>query len=84
MPIRWSEVIEGPLPRPTPQPRSTPPEAPTAPESRHPHDGSVNTLDVLAFLNAGSSGDPSADINGDGNVNTLDVLAFLNLWSVGC
>jgi hypothetical protein len=48
------------------------------------HDGSVNTLDVLAFLNAWSTGDPAADINGDGNVNTLDVLAFLNLWSVGC
>ncbi len=47
-------------------------------------DGSVNTLDVLAFLNAWSAGDSSADINGDGAVNTLDVLAFLNLWSAGC
>ncbi len=47
-------------------------------------DGSVNTLDVLAFLNAWSAGDPSADINGDGAVNTLDVLAFLNLWGAGC
>lgn len=47
-------------------------------------DGSVNTLDVLAFLNAWSAGDSSADINGDGSVNTLDVLAFLNLWSAGC
>jgi len=48
------------------------------------NDGSVNTLDVLAFLNAWSAGDSSADINGDGSVNTLDVLAFLNLWSAGC
>ncbi len=48
------------------------------------HDGSVNTLDVLAFLNAWSAGDPSADFNGDGTVNTLDVLAFLNAWSAGC
>ena len=48
------------------------------------NDGSVNTLDVLAFLNAWSAGDSSADINGDGAVNTLDVLAFLNLWSAGC
>ena len=47
-------------------------------------DGSVNTQDVLAFLNAWSAGDSSADINGDGTVNTQDVLAFLNLWSAGC
>jgi len=47
-------------------------------------DGSVNTIDVLAFLNAWSTGDSSADINGDGVVDTLDVLAFLNLWSAGC
>jgi hypothetical protein len=47
-------------------------------------DGSVNTLDMLAFLNAWNDGDSSADINGDGSVNTLDVLEFLNLWSAGC
>jgi len=44
----------------------------------------VNTLDVLAFLNAYSSGDPSADFNGDTVINTLDVLAFLNAYSSGC
>ncbi|MBK7404191.1 MAG: S8 family serine peptidase [Phycisphaerales bacterium] len=47
-------------------------------------DGAVNTQDVIAFLNAWTSGDPSADLNGDGNVNTQDVLAFLNLWATGC
>ena len=47
-------------------------------------DGAVNTQDVLAFLNAWSSGDPRGDFNGDGNVNTQDVLAFLNAWSAGC
>ncbi|QKK10047.1 MAG: hypothetical protein HND58_19085 [Planctomycetota bacterium] len=47
-------------------------------------DGSVNTLDVLAFLNAWGAGDPSADFNGDGSVNTLDVLSFLNAWTAGC
>ncbi|MBK7403352.1 MAG: S8 family serine peptidase [Phycisphaerales bacterium] len=47
-------------------------------------DGSVNTQDVLAFLNAWAAGQSSADINGDGNVNTQDVLAFLNLWNAGC
>ena len=47
-------------------------------------DGEVNTLDVLAFLNAWTAGESSADINDDGSVNTLDVLAFLNLWVAGC
>jgi probable HAF family extracellular repeat protein len=47
-------------------------------------DGSIDTLDVLAFLNAWAAGDGSADINGDGTVNTQDVLAFLNLWNAGC
>ncbi len=48
------------------------------------NDGSVNTQDVLAFLNAWNAGDSSADINGDGEINTQDVLAFLNLWNAGC
>ncbi|HZW09746.1 MAG TPA: GC-type dockerin domain-anchored protein [Phycisphaerales bacterium] len=47
-------------------------------------DGTVNTQDVLAFLNAWNAGDGSADINGDGTINTQDVLAFLNLWNAGC
>lgn len=47
-------------------------------------DGTVNTLDFLAFLNAFSAGDPSADFNGDGTVNTLDFLAFLNAFNDGC
>ncbi|MCW5775061.1 MAG: hypothetical protein KIS87_01270 [Phycisphaeraceae bacterium] len=47
-------------------------------------DGEVNTLDVLAFLNAFASGDSKADFNGDGAVNTLDFLAFLNAWTAGC
>lgn len=44
----------------------------------------VNSLDVLAFLNAYSAGDPKADVNGDTIVNSLDVLAFLNLYNEGC
>jgi len=47
-------------------------------------DGDVNTLDVLAFLNAWTASDADADFNGDGEVNTLDVLAFLNAWNIGC
>jgi hypothetical protein len=62
--------------------RVTPAPAPCAADFNG--DGSVNTLDVLAFLNAWSAGDPSGDFNGDGTINTLDVLAFLNAWSAGC
>lgn len=47
-------------------------------------DGTVNTLDVISFLNAWAAGDSSADINDDGTVNTLDVIAFLNAWAAGC
>ncbi|HZW08745.1 MAG TPA: FG-GAP-like repeat-containing protein [Phycisphaerales bacterium] len=47
-------------------------------------DGSANTLDVLAFLNAWSGRDPRADFNGDGVINTQDVLSFLNAWTAGC
>ena len=47
-------------------------------------DGTVNTQDVLAFLNDWSAGNAAADINGDGTVNTQDVIAFLNLWTAGC
>ncbi|MCW5775446.1 MAG: S8 family serine peptidase [Phycisphaeraceae bacterium] len=44
----------------------------------------VNSLDVLAFLNAYTAGHSSADFNGDTVINTLDVLAFLNAYTAGC
>jgi hypothetical protein len=47
-------------------------------------DGTLNTQDVLAFLNDWAAGDSQADWNNDGNVNTLDVLAFLNAYAAGC
>jgi subtilisin family serine protease len=47
-------------------------------------DGAVDTLDVLAFLNAWNAGNSAADIDGDGDTDTLDVLAFLNAWNAGC
>lgn len=47
-------------------------------------DGTVNTQDVLSFLNAWAAGDPLADFNDDGVINTQDVLAFLNAWTAGC
>ncbi|MCW5776007.1 MAG: hypothetical protein KIS87_06180 [Phycisphaeraceae bacterium] len=47
-------------------------------------DGSINSLDVLAFLNDYTSGNERADINGDGVLNTMDVLTFLNAFNAGC
>lgn len=47
-------------------------------------DGTVNTIDVLAFLNAWSADDPAADCDGNGSINTIDVLCFLNAWAAGC
>lgn len=47
-------------------------------------DGTVNTVDVLSYLNKWAAKDASADINGDGTVNTLDFILFLNLWNEGC
>ncbi|MDQ7012901.1 MAG: GC-type dockerin domain-anchored protein [Planctomycetota bacterium] len=47
-------------------------------------DTEIDTLDVLAFLNAWVAQDGSADFNGDGSINTLDVLEFLNAWVSGC
>lgn len=46
--------------------------------------GSVNTLDFIAFLNAFNSGDERADFDGNGTINTLDFLAFLNAFNTGC
>ncbi|MBK7405022.1 MAG: CRTAC1 family protein [Phycisphaerales bacterium] len=48
------------------------------------HDGQVNTIDVLTFLNAWVAHDPSGDFNHDGSINTIDVLAFLNAFTSGC
>ena len=48
------------------------------------HDGFVDTLDFLAYLNLWSQQEPPSDWNADGAINTLDFLAFLNDWSGGC
>jgi hypothetical protein len=47
-------------------------------------DGTVDTRDFLAFLNAWNADHVSADINSDGALDTRDVLVFLNLWVAGC
>lgn len=44
-------------------------------------DNSVNSRDVIAFLNAWVAFDPSADCNGDSSINTQDLLCFLNVWT---
>lgn len=48
------------------------------------NDGTTDTMDVLAFLNAWNAQDASADFDGDGTVNSQDVIAFLNAWNAGC
>lgn len=40
-------------------------------------DGTVDSRDIFAFLNAYTAADPAADFNRDGAINTLDVLAFI-------
>lgn len=47
-------------------------------------DGVVNTLDVLAYINAWASMDYRADCDGCGSVDTIDFLCFLNQWVTGC
>ena len=47
-------------------------------------DGSLNFLDVSAFLAAFGNQDPVADFEADGNFNFLDVSAFLAAFGAGC
>lgn len=47
-------------------------------------DRSLDTQDVLAFLNAWRSGREDGDINGDGLFDSRDIAVFLNLWVAGC
>ncbi len=47
-------------------------------------DGSLNFLDISAFLAAYAAADPIADQNEDGSYNFLDVSAYLASYSNGC
>ncbi len=47
-------------------------------------EGSLNFLDVSAFLSAFGKQNPIADFTGDGNYNFLDVSAFLAAFGEGC
>ncbi len=47
-------------------------------------DGSLNFLDISAYLAAYAAMDPLADFTDDGSFNFLDVSAFLEAFSAGC
>ena len=47
-------------------------------------DGSLNFLDISAFLAAYSNQDPIADFAPDGTFNFLDISAYLAQYSAGC
>jgi hypothetical protein len=44
------------------------------------NNGSIDLLDIFAFLSAWFAGDPRADYNGMNGVDLLDIFAFLNNW----
>jgi len=46
--------------------------------------GELDFFDVLAFLQAFSASDPSADLNNDSLFDFFDVQAYLNAFSGGC
>jgi len=46
-------------------------------------DGTLNTLDIFAFLSAFSAQDPIADFNNDGRWNFFDISAFLTAYADG-
>jgi GH15 family glucan-1,4-alpha-glucosidase len=46
--------------------------------------GSVELLDIFAFLNAWFAGNPAADFNTQNGVDLLDIFAFLSAWFNGC
>ncbi len=48
------------------------------------HSGTVDVLDIFAFLNTWFSGSPTADVNNSGTLTIQDVFDFLNGWFAGC
>ncbi len=47
-------------------------------------DGSINTIDFLAFLGEWTAGNANTDLDNNGIVNTADVVAYINAWVAGC
>jgi hypothetical protein len=50
----------------------------------HNGDCSVDTRDVISFLNDWNANRPSADCDGNRIIDTRDVICFLNLWTGRC
>ncbi|MCC6678281.1 MAG: hypothetical protein IT436_14170 [Phycisphaerales bacterium] len=48
------------------------------------HNGVVDVLDLIEFLDRFDAGDPSADLNGDGRLDQFDFLEMTNAISAGC
>ncbi|MDQ7013375.1 MAG: GC-type dockerin domain-anchored protein [Planctomycetota bacterium] len=46
-------------------------------------DGTVNTQDFIAYLNAWVASDATADFNLNQTVDTIDFVSFLNAWVAG-
>jgi hypothetical protein len=46
--------------------------------------GTLNAMDVTAFLGLFKGQDPGADLNSDGTHNFFDVSAYLGLYGAGC
>ncbi|MCC7389165.1 MAG: hypothetical protein IT431_10395 [Phycisphaerales bacterium] len=47
-------------------------------------DGDADEMDVAAFLDLWTTGNPAADANADGWIDTRDMVAYLNTWNAGC
>lgn len=47
-------------------------------------DGTLDSVDVSAFLTAYNAQDPTADFNADGSFNFFDVSAFIEAYLNGC
>jgi hypothetical protein len=47
-------------------------------------DGTVDTRDVITFLNLWAAKDDDADFDDNGTIDTRDVIVFLNEWNAGC
>ena len=47
-------------------------------------DGTVNVLDVVAFITNWNAQGPGADFDNSGSIDVLDVVEFITTWNNGC
>ena len=57
---------------------------PTACPADFDGNGTVNVLDVVAFITNWNESGPGSDFNNDGAINVFDVVAYITLWNDGC